>query len=51
MRRDAAEAEHLGDTDQKPFRKGVAFGSADLQVCEYSCVSVRDEHNINIVTK
>jgi hypothetical protein len=36
---------------QKPFRKGVAFGSADLQVCEYSCVLVRDEHNIDIVTR
>jgi hypothetical protein len=36
---------------QKPFRKGVAFGSASLQVCASSCRTVVDQHNIQIVDK
>ncbi|RKR91230.1 hypothetical protein BDK92_5623 [Micromonospora pisi] len=36
--------------DQRPFRKGVAFGSATLQVCDNrGCKTVYDEHNIEIV--
>ncbi|NJC71061.1 hypothetical protein HC031_15270 [Planosporangium thailandense] len=36
---------------QKPFRTGVAFGSAQLQVCADTCRTVVDQHNIQIVKK
>ncbi|WP_329108881.1 hypothetical protein OG792_09585 [Micromonospora sp. NBC_01699] len=36
--------------DLKPYRKGVAFGSARLEVCDgRGCVSLYDERNIQIV--
>ncbi|MEV4758404.1 hypothetical protein AB0J86_25325 [Micromonospora sp. NPDC049559] len=35
---------------QKAFRKGIAFGSAYLDVCDHrGCRTVWDEHNIQIV--
>jgi hypothetical protein len=35
---------------QRPFRVGVAFGQASLQVCgSTGCTTVLDEHNIRIV--
>ena len=38
---------------QRPFRKGVAFGQSRLQVCgtQGRCVTVRDDHNIQIVAR
>lgn len=36
--------------DQRPFRKGVAFGSASLQICDHKgCRVVFDERTIEIV--
>ncbi|MFK3980782.1 hypothetical protein ACI2K4_10455 [Micromonospora sp. NPDC050397] len=36
--------------DERPFRKGVAFGSASLAFCDHTgCRTVHDEHNIDIV--
>jgi hypothetical protein len=38
--------------DQKPFRKGVAFGQAWLTSCnQFACRTFRDFHNIQIVKK
>jgi len=38
--------------DQKPFKTGVAFGHAWLDVCgPFSCKTFRDFHNIQIVKK
>jgi N-acetylmuramic acid 6-phosphate (MurNAc-6-P) etherase len=34
---------------QAPFKKGVAFGSASLDVCDYTCQHVVDQHDIQIV--
>ncbi len=37
---------------QKPFKAGVAYGSASLQVCASGpCKRVRDRHNIRIVRR
>jgi len=34
-----------------PFRRGVAFGQASLDVCDPSCTTVSDEHNIQITDR
>ena len=35
---------------QRPFRKGVAYGAAELGICTPArCTTVVDEHNIQIV--
>jgi hypothetical protein len=37
---------------QKPFRQGIAFGSANLSFCDSSrCSTAVDQHNIQIVKK
>jgi hypothetical protein len=37
---------------QKPFKRGVAFGQAWLQVCNsFSCHTFQSQHNIQIVAK
>jgi hypothetical protein len=36
---------------QRAFRKGVAFGQARLQVCDYECHTAVDQHNIQIVAR
>jgi hypothetical protein len=33
----------------KPFKKGVAFGQANLTVCGYECEAFQDAHDIQIV--
>ena len=39
--------------EQRAFRKGVAFGQAQFQVCQVmvACSTAVDEHNIEIVKK
>jgi hypothetical protein len=37
---------------QRPFKKGVAFGQASLQLCQYQyavCITMSDQHDIQIV--
>jgi hypothetical protein len=38
---------------QKPFKVGIAYGSAKLQVCDSvgPCKTVRDRHNVRIVRR
>ena len=36
---------------QHPFRRGVAFGQARLDVCMFTCKTFRDQHNVQIVNR
>jgi hypothetical protein len=36
---------------QAPFKKGVAFGQASLSICQFTCQTFQDGHDIRIVTK
>ncbi len=35
--------------NQKPFKKGVAFGQATLTACSFECETFHDAHEIKIV--
>jgi hypothetical protein len=37
--------------NQEPFKKGVAFGEAQLSICQFFCDTFRDSHEIQIVSK